>query len=172
MPLYYSNFKSFSNKISRIFLFEQLYVRPLLAILKGQYRPWARRGRPEQGWYGWISTFWCHSKLPYDGQWISGLTKQIMPTLTASLIKDIVELNLSCQNQNVRACKGLKKGQSDSIYCLQHLQASSCNFYLTLGVHAFVGYILATIYGNLIQTILEWIPCLPVQSFRGLITYG
>ena len=48
----FSNFKSFSNKISRIFLFEQLYVRPLLAILKGQYRPWARRGRLVRGWYG------------------------------------------------------------------------------------------------------------------------
>ena len=81
MPLYYSNFKSFSNKISRIFLLEQLYVRPLLAILKGQYRPWARRGRPGQGWYGWISTFWCHRKPPYAEHWISGLPKQIMPTL-------------------------------------------------------------------------------------------
>ena len=81
MPLYYSNFKSFSNKISRIFWFGQLYVWPLLAIPKGQYRPCARRGRPEQGWYGWISNFWRHSKLPYDGHWISGLPKQIMPTL-------------------------------------------------------------------------------------------
>ena len=81
MPLYYSNFKSFSNKISRIFLFEQLYVRPLLAILKGQYRPWAQRGRPGQGWYGWISTFWCHSKLPYDGHSIPVLPKQIIATL-------------------------------------------------------------------------------------------
>ena len=64
MPLYYSNFKSFSNKISRIFWFEQLYTWPLLAILKGQYRPWAELGRPVQGWYWWISTLWCHRKLP------------------------------------------------------------------------------------------------------------
>ena len=67
--------------MSRIFWFEQLFVWPLLAILKGQYRPWALCGRPDQGWYGWISTFWCHSKLPYDGHSISGLPKQIMPTL-------------------------------------------------------------------------------------------
>ena len=81
MALYYSNSKSFSNKISRIFWFEKLYVRPLLATLKGQYWPWAQHGRPGQGWYGWISTFWCHSKLPYDGHSIPGLPKQIMPTL-------------------------------------------------------------------------------------------
>ena len=81
MPLYYSNFKSFSNKISRIFWFEQLYVWPLLAILKGQYRPWAELGRPVQGWYWWISTLWCHRKLPHAEHWIPGLLKQIMATL-------------------------------------------------------------------------------------------
>ena len=81
MPLYYSNFKSFSNKISRIFWYEQPYVRPLLAVLKDQYRPWAQRGRPAQGWYGWISTLWCYRKLPDNGHWIPGLPKQIMATL-------------------------------------------------------------------------------------------
>ena len=47
MPLYYSNFKSFSNKISRIFLFEQLFCmafisyteRPISALsLAGEAR--------------------------------------------------------------------------------------------------------------------------------------
>ena len=27
--------------------------------------PWVQRGRPMQGWYGWISTYGCHRKLPY-----------------------------------------------------------------------------------------------------------
>ena len=31
MPLYYSNFKSFSNKISRIFLFEQLFCMAFIS---------------------------------------------------------------------------------------------------------------------------------------------
>ena len=81
MPLYNSNFKSFRNKISRIFWFEQLYVWPLLAILKGQYRPCAKLGRLVQGWYGWISALWCHRKLPYAEHEIPGLHKQIMATL-------------------------------------------------------------------------------------------
>ena len=34
-----------------------------------------------QGWYGSISTLWCHSKLPYAERWIPGLLKQIMATL-------------------------------------------------------------------------------------------
>ena len=34
-----------------------------------------------QGWYGWISTFWCLRKLPNVEHWILGLLKQIKATL-------------------------------------------------------------------------------------------
>ena len=69
------------TKFQGFFDLSNFFVWPLSAILKGQYRPWALLGRPEQGWYGWISTLWCHSKLPYDGHWIPRLLKQIMATL-------------------------------------------------------------------------------------------
>ena len=81
MPLYYSNFKSFSNKISRIFLFEQLYVWPLLAILKGQYLPWANRERPVEHFYGLESTLWRYRKLPCDQHQNLRLLMQNMATL-------------------------------------------------------------------------------------------
>ena len=69
------------TKFQGFFYLSNFFVWPLSAILKGQYWPWALLGRPEQGWYGWISTLWCHSKLPYDGHCIPGLLKQIMATL-------------------------------------------------------------------------------------------